>query len=74
MYYRGLVVDEKISNKHISVALASPKKVSSFILAPSRRLVCINDVHLGEKHYETMRGAILTAFEKRFPDKSRYED
>ncbi len=73
MYYKGLIIDEKISNKHISVALTSPGKVSSFILAPSRRLVCINDVHLGEKHYRTMRDAILAAFETRFPKKSRYE-
>ncbi len=73
MFYKGRILDEKISNKHISVALANPKSVSDFILNPSRKLVCINDVHLGEKHYETMRDAILKAFDARFPEKSRYE-
>lgn len=73
MFYKGRVLDEKISNKHISVALASPKDVAGFILNPTRKLVCINDVHLGEKHYETMRAAILDAFERRFPEKSRFE-
>lgn len=73
MFYKGKVLDEKISNKHISVALASPKDVAGFILNPTRKLVCINDVHLGEKHYETMRSAILEAFDRRFPQKSRFE-
>lgn len=73
MYYKGRVIDEKISNKHISVAMASARSVSDYILCPSRKLVCINDVHLGESHYHTMRKAILAAFEERFPEKSRFE-
>ena len=73
LYYKGLAINEKLSNKHISVALVSPKKVSSYIQKPSRKLVCINDVHLGEEHFLKMRSAILDAFEKRFPKKSKYE-
>ncbi len=73
LYYKGLIVDEKISNKHISVAFSTPGKVSKFIKSPTRKLVCINDVHLGEKHYLSMRKAITDAFESRFPNKSKYE-
>ena len=73
LYYKGLIVDEKISNKHISVAFSTPGQVSKFIKKPTRKLVCINDVHLGEKHYLSMRKAITDAFESRFPNKSKYE-
>ncbi len=73
MFYKGRMIDEKISNKHISVAFARARSVSGFILNPSRKMVCINDVHLGGKHYEAMREAILGAFAARFPEKSRYE-
>ena len=73
LYYKGLIADEKISNKHISVAFSTPGQVSKFIKNPTRKLVCINDVHLGEKHYLSMRKAITDAFESRFPNKSKYE-
>jgi len=35
--------------------------------------VCINDVRLTEERYEKLRGAVLDAFEKKFPIKSRFE-
>lgn len=72
-FYKGRMIPEKISNKHFSVALASPEKLSKYILNPSRKLMCVNDVHLSDKRYETLRTAIIDAFEKKFPLKSRFE-
>ena len=73
MNYKGLVIHKKISNKHFSVSVASPQELKDFLLKPTRNLVCINDVHLSEKRYEALRGAVLDAFEAAFPEKSRFE-
>lgn len=73
MYHKGLIINEKISNKHFSVAMASPDALRSFLLNPHRNLVCINDVHLSEKRYEELHDAIIDAFEAKFPEKSRFE-
>jgi len=73
MNYKGLVLHHKISNKHFSVAVASPDSLRSFLMAPTRNLVCINDVHLSEDRYEALHDAILSAFEAAFPDKSEFE-
>ena len=72
-YYKGLMVDEKISNKHFSVALTSPQKLESYILNPDRNLLCVNDVRLSESKYEALREAMLRAMQTRFPEKSRFE-
>ena len=72
-YYKGRMTNEKISNKHFSVSIASPEKLKAFLQSPTKNLVCINDVHLSEKRYESLRGAILEAFESVFPVKSKYE-
>ena len=72
-YFKGLMIDEKISNKHFSVALTSPDKLKSYILNPDSNLLCVNDVRLSEKKYELLREAMLSAMETRFPDKSRFE-
>ena len=73
MNYKGMVIKEKISNKHFSVAVASPESLREFLLKPTRNLVCINDVHLSEKKYQKLHSAILSAFETAFPEKSRFE-
>ena len=72
-YYKGLMIDEKISNKHFSVALTSPQKLESYILNPDRNLLCVNDVRLSESKYEALREAMLRAMQTRFPEKSRFE-
>lgn len=72
-YYQGKMISEKISNKHFSVALTSPEKLSSFILNPSRNLMCVNDVRLSEDKYQKLRKAMIDAFEIKFPVKSRFE-
>ena len=74
LYYKGLIIREKISNKHISVGITSISKIKSAILNPSANLLCINDVHLSEKRYEEMRKAVLDAFEEKFPQKSKFEN
>ena len=71
--YKGRMVNEKISNKHYSVAVASPEKLKSFILSPTRNLMCVNDVHLSEERYMKLRSAMIEAFEQKFPHKSRFE-
>ena len=71
--YKGRMINEKISNKHYSVALTSPEKLSSFILAPTRKLMCVNDVRLSEERYQKLRSAMIEAFEQKFPSKSRFE-
>ena len=73
MYHKGLIIPEKISNKHFSVGLASAGRLKNFLMNPDRKMVCINDVKLNDKKYAELREAILEAFETKFPDKSRFE-
>lgn len=73
MYHKDLIIPEKISNKHFSVALASAGRLKDFLLEPDRKLVCINDVKLSDKKYDELREAIHEAFETKFPKKSRFE-
>lgn len=73
MNYKGLVINEKNSNKHFSVSVASPAKLRSFLKNPDTDLVCINDVKLSESRYESLRDAVLEAFDSVFPEKSKYE-
>ena len=70
---KGRMIRERISSKHCSVALATPEKVSSYITNPQRSILCINDVKLDEAKYEALRTAVHEAFEKAFPNKSRFE-
>ena len=72
-YFKGLMIDEKVSNKHFSVALASPEQLYDYIMNPSRNLMCVNDVNLSESRYEALREAMIKAFEQKFPVKSRFE-
>lgn len=73
MYFTGKVEDGKISNKHFSAATATVASLRKFILNPTRKMVCINDVHLSESKFEALQKAVIEAFEIRLPDKSRFE-
>ena len=73
IYYKGRLLSEAVTNKHISVALASVSKLREAILQPKTKMLCVNDVHLDEKRYELLRAALLEAFEQKFPQKSRFE-
>ena len=72
-YYQGKMIQEKISNKHISVALASEAKLREAVLNPKRNILCVNDVHLSDKKYEALQQSLIEAFEQKFHDKSKYE-
>ena len=72
-YYKGLMIPERISSKHCSLAVTSPEKLKECILNPQRSMLCINDVRLSDERFEILRKTIVSAFEKRFPDKSRFE-
>jgi len=73
LYYKGRIISERISNKHYSVALATPGMLRSFIMKPTRKIMCVNDVRLNEKRFDTLRETMIEAFELRFPSKSRFE-
>lgn len=73
MYYSGKLVPERISNKHLSQGVYNADQISEYILHPKTKMACINDVQMGEETYREMRRAIITAFETRFPEKSRFE-
>lgn len=73
MYYTGRTIGRRMSNKHFSLALATPSKMSSYICNPSRKIVCINDTRISAERYASVREALLTAFELRLPGKSRFE-
>lgn len=73
MYFKGMVLKERISNKHFSAATATVSSLTKFLQNPTRKLVCINDVHLGDAKFEALRNALIKLFEKLFPKKSRFE-
>ena len=72
-YYQGRMIQEKVSNKHVSVALASESTLRNAVLNPQRNILCVNDVRLSDKKYEVLRKALIEAFEQKFPVKSRFE-
>ncbi|MBQ8061377.1 MAG: hypothetical protein IJ205_05505 [Bacteroidales bacterium] len=73
LYYKGLTVPGKISNKHLSPAVHTPESIASNILSPSTKLLCINDVHLKDEDFIRYRKAVLEAFESHFAEPSRFE-
>lgn len=73
MYHKSLVINERISCGHMSLAATSASKLVEGITSPKRRFLCINDVRLSEEKYESYRKVMIEAFEKRFPSKSRFE-
>ena len=73
LYYKGLTVPGKISNKHLSPAVNSPETIASNIFSPSTKLLCINDVHLKDEDFKKYRDAVLDAFERHFTEPSRFE-
>ena len=73
LYYKGLTVRGRISNKHLSPAVHSAGKIASSILSPSDKLICINDVHMEDDDFNRYREFVLSAFETHFPSPSRFE-
>lgn len=73
MFLKGKIVSRKISKKHISVGYISTKKLYDAIINPSDQLLCINDVQIGEEKFQALKTAMIDAFSKVFPKKSKYE-
>lgn len=73
MFHKGLVVNKRISCGHISLAAVTSGKLLDSIMNPKRKFLCINDVKLSEEKYEAYRKIMSQCFEKRFPNKSRFE-
>lgn len=73
LYYKGMAVNRKISNKHISMASVSAEKIAEEILAPRTRMLCINDVQMSDEKADAVFKAMNSAFAKRFPEKSKFE-
>ena len=73
MFYKGNAVNRRLSNKHISVAASTSRKIEKFLRNPDRKFTCINDVDINENKYIKMQSAIISSFENLFPDKSRFE-
>ena len=62
MYLTGRIIDERIEKKHFSTAITSARKLRNFIINPTRKLVCINDVKLSMNRYMRLRSAVHEAF------------
>lgn len=73
LYFQGRTIGGCISNKHLSPAVFKPGQIRSYIDNPSRKMICINDVQMGEEEFERYRTEITDAFENHFPEKSRFE-
>jgi hypothetical protein len=72
-FYTGRTFPHRVSNRHFSTAVASADKVCGFIAAPTADFACINDVNMPEEKFTVFRDALLEAFGKAFPSKSRFE-
>ena len=72
-YYQGKMISERLSNKHISVAMVSAETLRKSVLYPTKDILCVNDVRLSDDKYEELRSTLLEAFELKFPEKSRFE-
>ena len=73
MFLKGKIINEKIEKRHFSLAMTTAGSISRFITHPTRKMVCINDVHLSQRRYAILQRVITEAFETRFPKKSKYE-
>ena len=73
LYYQGKVINRRIPCKHVSMAAVTSSSIGSYITSPSNSFVCINDVSMSEEKYAEFREALITAFESKFPIKSRFE-
>lgn len=72
-FYMGHAVRSMFPKKHFSLATAEIGKICSMIERPTVPLICINDVNFGEDKFHAYQQRLLESFEKRFPQKSKYE-
>lgn len=72
-YFTGHTFRKRISNRHLSMAMATPKDIKSAIVHPKHNLICINDVDMTNEKFQRLYAAMHEAFSERFPRKSKYE-
>lgn len=74
LYHQGKAMKRRIRAKFFSLATSSPVKIASYIKShQSASLICINDVKVPEESIESTKDALLKAFDRILPDKSRFE-
>ena len=73
MYLKNLLINGRISKRHFSTAIASPEKLRRYLLHPTHKFACINDVQMSDERYKEMSKILLETFEEIFPEKSKYE-
>ncbi|MBQ2109249.1 MAG: hypothetical protein II476_04540, partial [Bacteroidales bacterium] len=72
--YTGRAFSRRIPAKYYSLATSSPSRICRLLLNPgSKKLICINDVHLSEKKFQRYQKELLEGFNAKFPEKSRFE-
>lgn len=74
MYLRGKLENRRLSKRHFSLGITTTETLRKFILNPTRKFTCINDVKLSQERFEELRKLLCEAFETRFPNKSKYEN
>ena len=72
-HFTGHTFPQRISNKHLSMSMATPENITKAILHSKHKIVCINDVEMSEEKYKRLYAAMHEAFSARFPRKSKYE-
>ena len=73
MLFSGIALDRRIPKRHFSLAAASANRICFFLEQPDRKMVCINDVKMSTERFQAVRRKILLAFERHFPQRSRFE-
>ena len=73
MFLNNRIINEEITRNFFSTAIASADSIAHCIRSSKRKIICINDVELSKRRYETLHSAVIEAFEEHFPEKSRYE-
>ncbi len=72
-YFTGHTFNQKISNRHLSMAMVSVKSLTESIIHPATKLACINDVNMQEEKFQRIHACLHNAFQTRFQGKSRFE-
>jgi len=73
MYFKGVLVNKRISQKFLSLGFSSLEKVHKYMNEPERQLICLNDANMSEEKFDILQKEILDSFQKHFPQKSSYE-
>ena len=73
LFYTKRSTGKRISKKHFSLAAYSAQKIAAWLENPNAKFACINDVTMSDEQFSSSRPLLIEAFEKRYPEKSRFE-